>query len=75
MQVATDSSLSVAHQDYNNAIFQWFTVYRNIGMPLEVSKEYNKETAIEKAKQFCKEFEIEFKSDNPLELKIGRAHV
>ena len=41
-------------------------------MPLEVSKEYNKETAIEKAKQFCKEFEIEFKSDNPLELSGGQ---
>lgn len=69
-----NTSKGYVHQDYSKSILQWFNVYRNIGLPLEILGT-DSDQAIVKAKQLCNDFGFAPESENPNELSGGEKQI
>jgi len=65
---------NIVHQNYEDAIFQWFDIYRNIGLGLEISG-LSVIESIAKVKEICNYFDFKPRSIKTTEISGGEKQI
>lgn len=65
---------NIVHQNYEDAIFQWFDIYRNIGLGMEISG-LSKEESVTKVNEICEYFKFKPKSIKTTEISGGEKQI
>jgi len=74
IQISENITKSIVHQNYEDTIFQWFDIYRNIGLGLEISG-LSDDESITKVKEICDYFNFKPHSMKTTEISGGEKQI